>query len=287
MTVDAASEPPQPTPPAASPDSHGGSETAGVPCIDCRYDLTGLAADDVCPECGGSIVASVRRWQHPIIRPLERSDRSYVRRLFAGSIVLTLAWACAALTLILLFREFLGTHLYSQIESSLLATLVSLTAMISLVGLLLLTSTEPGAPEARVVRVLRHGVRLLAVCATVLISLFGLTLSPTGGFDEFPGLNSAVYMALRVSVVFAFPVAVLYIGLIIDRSQSPFAPVIYGCSIVCFVSMIRVPMNPASMLGAAVGISIFLPILLLHFAFRLAVLLRRIKQRETLSQLSA
>jgi hypothetical protein len=59
----------------------------GPRCLTCGYDLTGLAADGVCPECGLNIFVSLHR-DHA---PLERAHPRTLRRMVWGATIVMIA----------------------------------------------------------------------------------------------------------------------------------------------------------------------------------------------------
>jgi hypothetical protein len=131
-------------------------------CLDCRYNLRGLTRDARCPECGKPVAAALAT------DLLYLSDPAWLSRLIRGcSLLLLFVCTPALFVLMVLVREDEAHPLLCPFLA------VGLLA----VGGWLLTSPEPGRPEApsaspaRLLRRLARGAILFAA-ASLLVGIF-------------------------------------------------------------------------------------------------------------------
>ena len=141
------------------------STEIALQCVGCQYDLTGLAPDGACPECGMSI-ANSRLVSYRAGAPA-RSVRA-IRTL----LTMTLTSTCVGVPVMIMFAAYTHLHGMLGLGGSLLLTFLFMTC--ALVGMILPLVTIFLVPaETRTERMLVPSI------ISLLIGLVGIALIGT------------------------------------------------------------------------------------------------------------
>lgn len=160
------------------------STEIGLQCVRCQYDLTGLAQEGSCPECGKSIESS-RSVLHRAGAP-SRSVRA-IRTL----LTMTLASTCVGVPVMIMFAAY--THLHGILGLGGNLTLVFLFMACAVVGMILPLVTIFLVPvETRTERMLVPSI------ITLVIGLVGLAL--IGTFFT-PGLDPTAMLGMGLATI--------------------------------------------------------------------------------------
>ena len=139
----------------------------GVPCKQCGYDLSGLAEDGVCPECGFSIELSLAE------DLLEYSAPAYLKSLHLGVNLILLALTIKFLSFIAaLGFAFVASMINGNPDAldSIISIVDLMAAVLTAIGWWMFTAPDPmytgrtdGSTSRKVVRV----TTLINVCVAV------------------------------------------------------------------------------------------------------------------------
>lgn len=165
-------EPPPPTPappPLVVIDSR--------PCLACGYDLKGLSAEGVCPECGAAVARSLKG------NLLEFADPEYLRTLNHGTVLIIwgafaplLAGGLAIAAYGLAQSGYLSAFMSGRGSEVLPAALSAVGASVSLIGWFLFTRPDPGQIGVDGGEKARKWVRVMLV-AEVGVTLAALVVA--------------------------------------------------------------------------------------------------------------
>ncbi|HWL94797.1 MAG TPA: hypothetical protein VNT79_14860 [Phycisphaerae bacterium] len=176
-----------------APDDHPLRPGEGFLCIDCEYDLGGLAPEGKCPECGAAISRSA------LSNRLVFSSPNWLKRVVLGLNMLRWSLLLGLLTPLLgiLLVTAGGTEKWDRLFSQ--ASLVCL-AVIPTLGVWISTSAEPrGRNDARRERL------ILIVRLAILFWPLKLVLTTT---NVWQGTTAAVRILGAIPFALAFFVSV-------------------------------------------------------------------------------
>ena len=186
-----------------------------IHCIHCGYNLRSLLPDQACPECGKPVAPSLRDDR------LRSSDPQWVRRLSVGMI-------CVLLGGIFLLIDIFGLHdVRSRLMRSLgasqavvSAVLAMLTLGVTVAGVWLATSPEPGFAGTSASATWRWAARLLT--AGFLLVVLAFTLSKPPPSAPMP-VAMLAWMRLIIAVLGpgGFATFLIYIAPLGRRASAP------------------------------------------------------------------
>jgi hypothetical protein len=156
-----------------------------MPCANCQYDLRGLPADSMCPECATPIATSLAAFGWRGIDPL----RPY--QLRAGLLLIMMAWIASFLVslleLLLRFYRFYYFPYWHNAFFELLSigTAVAVWWAVQLIACPVTFQNQSAIdhPFARRLRVLNHASLLVTLVTRVVLT--ELTFLPTGFFRSY------------------------------------------------------------------------------------------------------
>lgn len=152
-------------------------------CVRCQYDLTGLAANGSCPECGMSIASSLSMF-HRVGTPSRRV------RSMKTLLAMTLTSTCVGVPVMIMFAAFTQIHDILGLDGNLI--LVTLFMTCAVVGMILPLVTIFLVPaETRTERMLVPSLISLA------LGLMGIAL-----FKYYrPELNATVVLGMGLATI--------------------------------------------------------------------------------------
>ncbi|USO00209.1 MAG: hypothetical protein H6810_05985 [Phycisphaeraceae bacterium] len=170
---------------------------ANVQCVGCGYNLLGLSADGVCPECGTPLEESLRGYllvhrSGGHVARLKRGVSFIVAGLLFWVAVQIIGIVVALITVIVVVRS------PNTQPPALLESLVTTGSVIDLAvsavilfGWWLFTARDPADPVRDRDANVRRGVRsaVIAQIALQLISLVLVPITMSGGTIPMPGSN--------------------------------------------------------------------------------------------------
>lgn len=150
--------------PGALPLDEQGRLAHDALCIDCKYNLRGLAPDGLCPECGSPVVRTLDG------DLLQFANPAWVRSLTIGMIV---ALADIALTMVLGIVAAVAVALIGQ--SVIIRLLIAVAAsVLNIYAMVLLTRPDPDKPDPQPTTaqrsIARYGLitgNAISVCAAL------------------------------------------------------------------------------------------------------------------------
>jgi len=181
-------------------------------CLRCGYDLRGLAAAGLCPECGAPVINSLRG------RHLRYSDPAFLTMLSIGArlvlaafVLLVIGWAWAVVT------RAIGVFWVGSV--SLASAALGLGASIcGLAGWWLISSPDPALrghdPADRSRSVLRAS--LIVAAAGMMLSHFGGMIPVTAG-GMFANLTRAGFLLGTLAGLVKFFAAMSYLARLAQR----------------------------------------------------------------------
>lgn len=193
-----APRPSEATSPAPNDDSR-----RGLLCVHCGYDLRGLDADAVCPECRTSIARSLQG------DSLASADPAWLHRVCRGQTLIAIACVVLVLRVPLLMVAGLALPLIGRTVpwfwevAEFVSGIGALTCL--LVGVLMVTSLDPRLSLSEQPLGLRRITQAAAIAALVVLivrsALHGMTGASAGMASAFEGPTSFAYRALLACAV--------------------------------------------------------------------------------------
>jgi len=170
-----------------------GKVSSDLPCVNCGYNLRTRRPEDVCPECGASVKASMRE------DLLSDAPRSWRDQLWLGT---TLALVGVACTPVLLY----------------------VGVAVTTAGLWLMTMAQPGREEPRDDWVMRSAARgLTLIGGLMLLGLFVVVtwkLVRTGMRGRWEEMDGLILLGHAVYIV-GLMATWRYIGTLAQRANAP------------------------------------------------------------------
>ncbi len=254
-----------------------------VTCRRCGYRLEGLLVSGQCPECGLSVLTSLRRGELRFSTPGHRARLSRACLFIEYSqFGVFLAVLCLGLD------GAIRTGLISGPQGwlSVLAALLALTGQVlGLLGWWRLATPDPATVDVRADRVTRALIRGVVVLQSVgviwtvassVLTGAALATEPrsAAGMASATGLNFAVLLGVATWVA-GVVVGLVCLSRILASLPAPWASVMASASAVAVPALLTA-MFFNSLMALAIGL-LLAPLVPAIFADRLRVLLRGVK----------
>lgn len=140
-----------------------------LPCRQCGYNLRGLLASGVCPECGHAVAESARR------NLLRDSDPAYAANLRVAAMVMIVGLSLSAFASALIPPTVVINYLDDPSWRFFAFIVIVAAIFVMSAGLWKLTSIDPAVLEDRRQERLRRLVRVMVATSSVT-QLFGLAV---------------------------------------------------------------------------------------------------------------